>query len=101
MVDLDATYSYSRIVAISSRDGVELYRVYPNPSQGRSINIATNGPISSFRIFNVAGHEVSAEMSGASGKYKFKFATNVEDGLYIINYKTDGQEYSQPFTLND
>ncbi|CAG5010599.1 hypothetical protein DYBT9275_04770 [Dyadobacter sp. CECT 9275] len=101
MVDTDGTYSYSRIVAIQSRNGRELYRVYPNPSNGRITHVVTNGPIESYKIHDSSGREISAKMRGQSGQYEFVFAAHVTPGLYVITYKTSGLVVSQKFVLND
>jgi hypothetical protein len=101
MIDTDGTYSYSRIVTLTRRNGLDLDRVYPNPSNVRSIFIATNAPITSYKINDATGREVTVKMSGQDGQYAFKFPANVTPGLYVITYKTDDLVISQQFALTD
>lgn len=101
MVDLDGSYTYSRIVAISSRNGVELNSVYPSPSHGRVVNIASNGPIDSYTIFDVSGRQIGVQMSGTDGFYSIKFGKDAPIGVYLIKYSAGGQLFTHKFILSE
>lgn len=100
MIDLDGTYKYSRIVTVTSRNGQELNKVYPNPSNGKSIRIASYGAIESAKVYDAGGREVVVQAIAESGVYEFSFAGNVKPGMYVIAYRTGGRMMSQQFVIS-
>ncbi len=66
------------------------FKVYPNPSNGKQINIATNNTTEgtySIKIFSASGVEVHNEITYISenrNTYNLKFAKTLNNGLYFI-----------------
>lgn len=100
MIDLDGSYTYSRIVSVQTQNGIELHKVYPNPSQGLKIYLESNEKIESFKIYDVSGREVSAEMNNSNGRVEFQFDKKVPAGVYIITYKVGDRVINEKFVLS-
>jgi hypothetical protein len=99
MVDTDGTYSYSRIVTVTKRDGVDLHRVYPNPVADGRISISSVSPIESYQVYDAGGKAVAVKMSAQNGTYTFLFGKDIPSGLYVIQYRAAGRVLSQQFAL--
>jgi hypothetical protein len=100
MIDTDGTFTYSRIVHATTRNGESLYRVYPNPLVGPSFYIGTAAPIGSHKVHDIAGRPVNVSATNLGGKYEFTFGRDAQPGIYIIAYKSGGKLFSQKFVLN-
>jgi hypothetical protein len=83
MIDLDGTYSYSRIVAFQG----ELARaVYPNPTRDRTIFI-DKGVIDSFRVLNMAGRDFPATMERNGSISRITLGNGAMPGIYFLEYR--------------
>lgn len=100
MIDTDGTFDYSRIVTVTSRNGQELDKVFPNPSNGRSIRIATYGSIESPKVYDATGREITVRVAAQEGGYEFRFAKDVMPGMYLITYKANGRVVSRQFVIS-
>jgi hypothetical protein len=100
MVDTDGTFAYSRIVTITSLNGKDLHRIYPNPSQGHSLYINSNTPIESYKVYDAAGREIKVELVNRGDKYELTFGREISPGIYIIAYKAGGRLISRKFVID-
>lgn len=99
MVDDDGTYRYSRIVTVKNWNGVELDRIYPNPTAGRSISVSSVAPITSYRIFDASGNTVQATLETTGEKHQFLIHDKTAPGAYILTYTAGGVSLSKHFVL--
>lgn len=100
MIDLDGSYTYSRIVTIETRNGIDLNKVYPNPSQGLKIYVETNEAIEYFKVYNITGREIPVRMSSGNDSAEFQFDANTLPGMYILVYKVGDRTINQKFVLS-
>jgi hypothetical protein len=84
MVDLDGTFEYSKLVAVSAEATLQV-RAYPNPSQGNGINL-TAGDGSKLVLKSVSdlfGKAVGYQQRNAGESLQVDFAQPLPAGFYV------------------
>lgn len=100
MIDLDGSYAYSKITNAYLEFGAEEYVVYPNPSADRSFYLNKNFKLGNYRIYTLNGKEVKVKLNEETEKYKFTLDKTAGPGLYILEYKVDGQIIQRKVLVN-
>ncbi len=87
-VDLDGSYSYSRIVNVTAPEGSRI-TLYPNPAGKGTVTLeTTDGPASPvIRVFDGLGREVFPRITGRSGKFYLE-TTGLLPGIYHVQVQT-------------
>lgn len=83
--DFDGTVEYHPAISVNFQSESS-FKVYPNPSEGSSLNVLVNSPSdsrSSLSIYNIIGDEVF-KSSLRNGRNEFKFDIPLEAGLYVV-----------------
>jgi hypothetical protein len=85
MVDLDGTFEYSKLVAVSA-EGTLAVRAYPNPSKGSGISLVA-GDGSKLVLKSVSdlfGKQVGYQAGNAAGEsLQINFAQPLPAGFYV------------------
>jgi hypothetical protein len=81
-VDLDATVSYSKIIAVrnNKKVGNQAISVYPNPSSGK-LFISNNGAGVNYLILTQNGKEVK---KGFVAKHEYIETSGLKNGIYLV-----------------
>jgi hypothetical protein len=84
MVDLDETFEYSKIVAVSAESSVQV-RAYPNPSKGNGVNIiANNGSKLVLKsVSDLFGKQVGYQAGNAAENIQISFPQPLPAGFYV------------------
>jgi hypothetical protein len=84
MVDLDGTFEYSKMVAVSAESEL-LVRAYPNPSKGNSVHlIAGNGSKLVLKsVSDLFGKQVGYQAANAPEGLQVNFAQPLPAGFYV------------------
>jgi hypothetical protein len=84
MVDLDGTFEYSKLVAVSAEGSVQA-RAYPNPSKGNSVHIiAGNGSKLVLKsVSDLFGKQVSYQQGNAGESLQVNFTQPLPAGFYV------------------
>jgi hypothetical protein len=84
MVDLDGTFEYSKMVAVSAESEL-LVRAYPNPSKGNSVHlIAGNGSKLVLKsVSDLFGKQVGYQAAHAPEGLQVNFAQPLPAGFYV------------------
>lgn len=87
-VDLDGSYSYSRIVHITAPEGSRI-TLYPNPAGKGIVTLETTDLPASpvIRVFDGLGREVFLRITGRSGKFYLETA-GLLPGIYHVQVQT-------------
>jgi len=87
-VDLDGTFAYSDIVALTRAVDPDAVNVYPNPARDHIfVEGLTPGP---FRITDAAGREIANGMAGDAARVRIALPAGLPVGTYVI--RRDGGE---------
>ncbi len=84
MVDLDGTFEYSKLVAVSAAGTLQV-QAYPNPSKGNGINlVAGNGSKLVLKsVSDLFGKQVSYQQRNAGENLQVNFAQPLPAGFYV------------------
>jgi hypothetical protein len=85
MVDLDGTFEYSKLVAVSA-EGTLAVRAYPNPSKGNGISIVAGdgSKLVLKSISDLFGKQVGYQAGNAAGEgLQVNFAQPLPAGFYV------------------
>ncbi|HRI78229.1 MAG TPA: T9SS type A sorting domain-containing protein [Cyclobacteriaceae bacterium] len=94
--DYDGHFTYSKLVAVEIADGLT-WAVYPNPSDGASLNIDFNqgdlGKNTFVKLQDVGGKEIFQFTTGelTATELKLNMPQNLAPGIYIISIAVDQQ----------
>jgi len=99
MVDYDATFDYSDVVAVS-RGNEEVYmQVYPNPSR-YTLNVNANQPIEQIRLINALGQVVVEQTSGTNPTAQID-VNQLKAGVYTLQVKVANQVIIRSIVVQD
>src|SRR5690606_28837963 len=95
MVDLDHSYSYSRVKNISLKDGIS-YIAYPNPSTNL-LKFRHGVKINEISIYNLTGVKVMNEIHNLDEGVNI---TKLAEGVYVLKITLhDGSQHTQKLMI--
>jgi hypothetical protein len=92
-VDKDGSAEYSKIVAVNVQDGSTQFAIYPNPSDGRTIQLQfSNLDFEGLKLVDMLGLEVPFKVSSsASSSLTISPLKELNSGIYFVTYSAAGQ----------
>lgn len=81
MIDLDETFTYSRIVSLHLRSDV-LSKVFPNPAQ-KQLNFSTDTAVTGYRMVNTSGRIV-IQKTGFNAQTGAIDLPELQSGIYVL-----------------
>ena len=95
--DISGKVTYSKIILVNNMNHNEQVNIYPNPAN-YEINIISNVTISDLYIINSVGKTILSEKFS---KKNFKiYLDNINEGNYLIQYKTEKGNYSKKIVVS-
>ncbi|WP_309640816.1 T9SS type A sorting domain-containing protein [Flavobacterium sp.] len=88
----DGLYTKSTLLGVHQPIGAVNLQVFPNPSNGETINISSDHQVDKIAICNAVGQIVFSEKVGQS---EFVITPNLSKGIYFVQITTDAASYSQ------
>ena len=102
MVDLDAKYSYSKIVLVRLGDdqGQTAMLIYPNPVMNElriTIPSEWQNKTVAYNVYNTNGILVRQKINGSAGQTEIFHVADLPAGIYIIKTATGDKTSVQKF----
>ena len=91
--DKDGASEFSKIIAVNVQNGGSKFAIYPNPSDGNSINLQfDNIELDGLRLVDMLGRDVAFKVEALSGSnLKLVPTRELTTGLYFVTYSANGQ----------
>lgn len=96
--DFDGSVEYHEVIA-AQFSGSFSTSIFPNPSNGESLNLDAGFDKTDVRIFNMAGKEVYKNTLHA-GKNEINFTKSLDRGFYVVSVRQGGVEQKLKFQVN-
>jgi Secretion system C-terminal sorting domain len=92
-IDKDGAAEYSKIVAVNVQDGSSQFAIYPNPSDGRTIQLQfSNLDLEGLKLVDMLGLEVPFKVSSSSSSsLTISPLKELNSGVYFVTYSGLGQ----------
>ncbi len=92
-VDKDGAAEYSKIVAVNVQDGSTQFAIYPNPSDGQTIQLQfSNLDLDGLKLVDMLGSEVPFKVSSSSNSsLTISPLKEINSGVYFVTYSGLGQ----------
>ncbi|MCE7042514.1 DUF6923 family protein [Dyadobacter sp. CY312] len=101
MVDMDGTYAFSSIRAVSVENATARISTYPNPVQ-EELTIEGLSGTETIKVLNVSGRVLIESRNKAGDNKKTLNIGSLPGGIYLINIQaTDGSSVSQKVIKNN
>lgn len=96
-IDNDGKYSYSPVIRVENKEGIQELIIYPNPCSTGNIHIAASSSVVRFIIYNLLG-KIIYEGGANTVDYLFKPEGT---GIYFIKaFVTDGRTITKKLVVN-
>jgi hypothetical protein len=106
VLDLDATFSFTRIVKVAIGEGASASNLYPNPVTGKVVNLELlnmNKGQYSLTFYNAAGQIIytkTVEHDGGSASQLVAIPENVRTGIYNVEIKGQNLKIYKKLAVN-
>ena len=91
--DKDGASEFSKIIAVNVQNGGSKFAIYPNPSDGSSINLQFDSiELDGLRLVDMLGRDIAFKDEALSGSnLKLVPTRELTTGLYFVTYSANGQ----------
>ncbi|GAA4442270.1 hypothetical protein GCM10023091_28740 [Ravibacter arvi] len=92
MIDIDASFEYSRIISVQPAKDVNAAFIYPNPAVGKTFRWKKSIQPDTFRLLDPAGNVVPARVQEQADSFEFS-VRGAQPGLYVLECIANGKTY--------
>ena len=106
VLDLDATFSFTRIVKVAIGKEASTSNLYPNPVSGKVVNLELLNMVKGryfLTFYNVAGQIIytkTVEHNGGSASQPVSIPENIQTGIYNVEIKGENLKIFKKLAIN-
>lgn len=98
MIDVDGTFTYSKIISVAVNSSEKSFGIYPNPTNNTLyIKLSATNKEGTLQIINAAGRKVKEQTISLSGNTTSVNVKNLPNGVYDVIVLIGADKYHQKF----